>query len=98
MGTGVRVRGMGTRWVGGGYTGYPAMLLEEGPRDSGAGPGRPAGAGVGGPWEPDALCALCRHPPCGPGRSHAGPSLVPAPLRTRLLTNKGEISVISLRY
>ena len=42
-------------WVGGwrGYTGYPATLLEEGPSTSGAGPGGPAGAGVGGLQEPD---------------------------------------------
>ena len=40
--------------MGEGYTGYPAQLLEEGPKYSEAGPDGPAGAGSGGTWEPDA--------------------------------------------
>ena len=57
----VRWWGAGRVGIPGGYqggctrvgnTGYPAMLLGEGPADSGAGPVGPVGAGVGGQQEP----------------------------------------------
>ena len=68
-------------WVGTweGYTGSLQLahrLLEEGPADSGAGPGGPAGAGVGGLLEPDVRWAgTAPGPPFGPGQTPAGSSL-----------------------
>ena len=69
-GTGIRVG------IGEGYTGYyPAALLGERSRHSGAGPGSPAGAGVGGVWSSGARCTTlrarsgpCRPLPCTPPR------------------------------
>ena len=92
-GCGTRVGIPGGYWEG--YTGYPATLLGEVPISSEAGPealqgpewwdigtGRPGEYGGGG---------TALHPPCGPGRSHPGPSLVQDLSNTRLLANKGEI-------
>ena len=65
--------------IQGGYTGYPARsrLPEESPRYSGAGPGTPAGGGVGGTWDSDVTGPFVRpslrtHPP-GPVGAPAGP-------------------------
>ena len=53
-----------------GYTGYPAMLLGEVPGTSGAGPGGPARAGVGGFLGPGERGGGdgSRTTPAGPGR------------------------------
>ena len=87
--------GIQAGWVYGwvyreGNTGYPASTLESGGDDSGAGPGSPIGAGVGG--HPCSARRLFPDPPCGPapcGRwSGAG-----SPGNTRLWANIGEIPV-----
>ena len=90
----VRARcGTGGVWGPGGYGEglyrvLPSTLLEEGPRYSGAGPGRPAGPGVGGTWEPDAQgthiptlrARSC--PPCGHSLGYAR-GAASGPIRAR---------------
>ena len=84
----VRVVRSGWVYGPGGYTGgctgwvipgeYPAAHRHagEGPTDSGAGPGRPTGPGVGGLWEPGVTVGgTAPGPPSGPGRYPMGPSL-----------------------
>ena len=78
-------------------------MLLRGAIPSEAGPGSPSGAGVGGEWRGlqgsgdgggDGY-----DPPCGPGRSHAGPSLVipsqnaaSQPIRARFLLISWKLS------
>ena len=81
-GTGIRV---GT---GEGYTGYPAMLLGERCADSEAGPGRPAGPGVGGQHS-SGVRLHTPTTPCGRARSAGVWTLlgqIPAsgPIRARI--------------
>ena len=86
---GTRV-GMGNGWVGGGYTGYPPTLLEEGPYDSEAGPEGPQGLewwsyGAGRPGPAPTLPLQ--------GRARSLRSLVllgPSSSKCRLLANNGE--------
>ena len=69
------VRGMvlGGYWEG--LYRCTTQLLEEGPVTSGAGPGSPTGAGVGGLQEPDVRGAADGPHPAGP----VGPPLVALP-------------------
>ena len=89
---------MGT---GVGYTGVLPSYRARKVLPSEAGPGSPAGAGVGGVgpgrvflgrWAGTVL-----HPPFGPGRSPAGPSLVQDLADCPPTANKGEIYLILLK-
>ena len=99
----MRVRGM----VLGGYTGraipgyYPAAKHPDrkDPYDSEAGPGSPAGAGVGGHMGPSPGCATARYHPTGPVGLPAGALPVPGlrlaaswPIRTRLRSKPVKVS------
>ena len=87
-----------------GYTGYYPATLESGARHSEAGPGRPAGPGVGGVW-----CSARPTPaptpqagpvPCGhwcssglPGNAASWPIRARFDLNLRGLSQNGEVSL-----
>ena len=107
--SGVRVRrcprvGMGPGGYEGGYTGWvigraipvPSHAARGAHPDSEAGPGDPAGGGVGGQGGRAYLGARRRsqNPPFGPGRSALPPSLVLGPY-CRLLAHMARFDLIS---
>ena len=86
----------------GGYTGYYPASLKAEPRYSGAGPGSPTGAGVGGIWvqrppELPGTTLRARSVPCGalpvPGTSPASwPIVARFDLISQIISQNGKVS------